>query len=164
LPNTENRTIVSGAADYAVRIHDVISGDVIGVCTCHTNRVKRCVTDPLSPSLFWSAGEDGLVIQHDMRVFHNCPSPETSTGRDVLIDLRQFIGSKAEAKCLAINPIKTELFAVGANDPYVRLYDRRIIKKADKSCHWWNEDDPNAVQYFVPGNKHLFIFFIDNSN
>jgi len=37
------------------------------------------------------------------------------------------MGVGAEAKCLAINPTRPELLAVGANDPYVRLYDRRMI-------------------------------------
>lgn len=37
------------------------------------------------------------------------------------------MGGSAEAKCLAINPVRPELIAVGANDPYVRLYDRRQI-------------------------------------
>lgn len=38
------------------------------------------------------------------------------------------IGRFGEAKCLAINPVRPELLAVGANDPYIRLYDRRMIR------------------------------------
>ena len=34
----------------------------------------------------------------------------------------------AEAKCLAVNPVRTCLLAVGANDPFVRIYDRRMVK------------------------------------
>ena len=33
-----------------------------------------------------------------------------------------------QVKSIAINPQRTEQLAVGANDPYVRLYDRRMIK------------------------------------
>ena len=33
----------------------------------------------------------------------------------------------AEAKCLAINPVRPEMLAVGANDPYVRVFDRRML-------------------------------------
>ena len=37
------------------------------------------------------------------------------------------MGNYAEAKCLAVNPLRPELIAVGANDPYVRVYDRRML-------------------------------------
>lgn len=31
-------------------------------CGCHVGRVKRLATAPDQPLLFWSAGEDGLVM------------------------------------------------------------------------------------------------------
>lgn len=31
-------------------------------CTCHVSRVKRLAMAPDQPLLFWSAGEDGLVL------------------------------------------------------------------------------------------------------
>lgn len=31
-------------------------------CSCHVGRVKRLATAPEQPLLFWSAGEDGLVM------------------------------------------------------------------------------------------------------
>ena len=57
-------------------------------------------------------------------------TPETacsSNPQNVLINLNAHMGNQAEAKCLAINPLRSELLAVGANDPYVRLYDRRML-------------------------------------
>ena len=50
-----------------------------------------------------------------------------SNPKNVLINLRAHMGQSAEAKCLAINPTRPEQLAVGANDPYVRLYDRRML-------------------------------------
>jgi hypothetical protein len=47
----------------------------------------------------------------------------------VLINLNEHVGSHAEVKCLSINPLRPELLAVGANDPYVRLYDRRMLHR-----------------------------------
>ena len=47
--------------------------------------------------------------------------------QNVLIDLNNDMGAHAEAKCLCINPLRTEQLAVGANDPYVRVYDRRML-------------------------------------
>lgn len=48
----------------------------------------------------------------------------------MIISLKNHKGALAEGKCIAINPLRTEMLAVGANDPYVRLYDRRMIKLA----------------------------------
>lgn len=31
-------------------------------CACHIGRVKRLATAPDMPTLFWSAGEDGVVM------------------------------------------------------------------------------------------------------
>lgn len=123
----------------------------MSVCSCHTARVKRVATDPNVPHLLWSAGEDGVILQHDLRTPHECSSSRSSKKqKNILIDLKCFTGSKAEAKCLAISPTQPELMAVGANDPYVRLYDRRMLKVSDDSnplC-----PPPEAVQYFVPGH------------
>ena len=70
----------------------------------------------------------------------------------------------AEAKCLAINPLQPELLAVGCNDPFVRLYDHRMlashsfseVKKNFSSSSSSSPEDaklpPGCVQYFAPGH------------
>jgi len=114
--------------------------------------------DPITPPLFWSAGEDGLILQHDLRVSHTCTSGTTKP-RNILLDLKSYIGGKGEAKCVAINPVRSELLAVGANDPYIRLYDRRMIKlqfqeNENGSLSTDSSEIPRgAVQYFVPGKE-----------
>ena len=45
---------------------------------------------------------------------------------NVLINLVNHTG-KAEIKCIAVNPTQPELLAIGANDPFVRIYDRRKL-------------------------------------
>ena len=42
--------------------------------------------------------------------------------------LNSILGKQAEAKCVSINQRRPEWIAVGANDPYVRIYDRRKVK------------------------------------
>ena len=53
-------------------------------------------------------------------------------------------------KCLTVCPTRTELIAVGANDPYVRLYDRRMISLSRPELD--QEGPCGAVAYFVPGH------------
>lgn len=60
-----------------------------------------------------------------MRAPHSCITPSTN----VLINFGPHLGRFAEAKCIAINPVRPELLAVGANDPFIRLYDRRMIRR-----------------------------------
>lgn len=57
--------------------------------------------------------------QYDLR--------ESSKRSEVLIDLTEFCGQLIEAKCLAVNPRDNNYLAVGANGPFVRLYDIRMI-------------------------------------
>ena len=65
--------------------------------------------------------------QFDLREQH---SPNEPNPHNVLINLNAYLGSRAEVKCIAINPLRPNLIAVGANDPYVRIYDRRML-----TCH-----------------------------
>ncbi|GIY84486.1 WD and tetratricopeptide repeats protein 1 [Caerostris extrusa] len=123
LPCTK-RNIVSGAADFRIRVHDIYSKETTMSCSCHGGRVKRIAVAPNLPFMFWSAAEDGIVMQFDLRTSHQC----SNTCKTVLVNLVNHLGRKAEAKCIAINPLQPELLAVGANDPYVRLYDRRMIR------------------------------------
>lgn len=123
LETTHKNNIVSGAGDGRVRIHDLISMENLLDCSCHNERVKRLAIAPCTPFMFWSGGEDGFVLQFDTRSPHMC----THVRSNVLINLTSHLGAKAKVKCIAINPLRPELLAVGANDPYVRLYDRRMI-------------------------------------
>jgi WD and tetratricopeptide repeat-containing protein 1 len=105
---------------------------------------------------------------------HECSSDHNKIG---ILSIYNYEGERIEAKCLDINQLRTEQLAVGANDPYVRLYDRRMVpslslipnhkafpelysglvfnsnsdlnrsKKAKRTL-----DD--VVQYFVPGHIH----------
>jgi WD and tetratricopeptide repeats protein 1 len=64
--------------------------------------------------------------EFDLREPDTCKSDRPT---NVLINLSEHVGSQAEVKCLSINPLRPELLAVGANDPYVRLYDRRMLHR-----------------------------------
>lgn len=64
-----------------------------------------------------------LSRQFDTREPHTCRGDT----KVLLVGLQKHMGPNAEAKSIAINPRRPEQLAVGANDVYVRLYDRRMI-------------------------------------
>ncbi|KAG9218907.1 hypothetical protein CCMSSC00406_0000979 [Pleurotus cornucopiae] len=86
------------------------------VLRCHTNRVKRIVTED-SPDLFLTVAEDGSVRQHDLRVPHtcgpggSCPAP--------------LIRCQHELSALALSPLSPYQFVVAGESPYGYLFDRR---------------------------------------
>lgn len=134
MPCTGDQVVVTGAADGYIYIHDIIGKDV--VFSSHMNgRVKKLVTTITEPNTIISAAEDGFIREFDTR--------ERSGGR-VLVDLTVHCGPSAECKCVAMNPVDSNSIAVGANDPYVRLYDRRMVKADDESCSYFA---PGHIQY-----------------
>jgi WD and tetratricopeptide repeat-containing protein 1 len=117
--------MVSSAADNMIFIYDVNTGRTTHELPVHRARVKRLTVSPDSPYLFWSSGEDGFVLQHDIR----CPANDMTR---VFISYPRCLSlptiANLEVKCLAINPARTEFLAVGCNDPYARIYDRRMVE------------------------------------
>ena len=71
--------------------------------------------------MFWSAGEDGLVLQHDLRDPGANPNVRT-----VLISLLG-LNTSLECKCVYVNPSRPWYIAVGASDHYARVFDRRML-------------------------------------
>ncbi|XP_022089925.1 WD and tetratricopeptide repeats protein 1-like [Acanthaster planci] len=168
LPNANDETLVTGAADCKVRIHSLPSQETTHAFSCHAGRVKRLAVAPSMPYMFWSAGEDGTVRQFDLRAPHTC----NDSCANVLINLNCYIGKHAECKCLAINPNRPELMAVGASDAYVRLYDVRMLSphavhfsREERLGASWRTPAPEpddsgllprgCVQYLVAGHLPL---------
>uniref|UniRef100_A0A8D0CW00 WD and tetratricopeptide repeats 1 n=1 Tax=Sander lucioperca TaxID=283035 RepID=A0A8D0CW00_SANLU len=166
LPHSGDRILITGAADTKVHVHDLTVKETIHMFSDHTNRVKRIATAPMWPNTFWSAAEDGVIRQYDLR--------ESSKRSEVLIDLTEFCGQLVEAKCLAVNPRDNNYMAVGANGPFVRLYDIRMINNYRKSmtqstsaavhtfCERQKPIPDGAGQYYVAG--HLPVKLPDYNN
>uniref|UniRef100_A0A182R0J6 WD and tetratricopeptide repeats protein 1 n=1 Tax=Anopheles farauti TaxID=69004 RepID=A0A182R0J6_9DIPT len=161
LPKRNNSIIVTGAGDSKTFVFDINrqNDQPIRECTCHIKRVKRLATSPRNVHMYWSAAEDGLVLQHDLRQPHICNGQDSN----VLIDLRSYVCGQAELKCIAINPQRSEQLAIGANDIFTRLYDRRMISpsKVDRIVDNVNYSKSNladniakdgCVKYFCPGH------------
>lgn len=149
-PHTRDKFIASGAADSNVYIHDVTYNEKIHSFSCNS-RVKRLACTTAAPHNLWSASEDGIVREFDIRE----ASPK------VLIDLTKACGDNAECKCIALNQMHPNMLAVGANDPYVRLYDRRMIKSFNSNLTKSQKRNDNmhhacdgCATYFIPGHLH----------
>lgn len=165
LPQSQDSKVATGAGDSYVYIFDVNKGaEPIWSCHCHTQRIKRLATAPENPYMLWSSGEDGYVLQFDIREPHSC----SSQSKVVLLDLRDQIYKNIEVKCVAINPRRPELLAVGLNDPYARVYDRRMIslrnimRQGDVQTIGTDASEgdnvpKNCATYFCPGHfkKHI---------
>jgi len=147
LPGTEDGLLATGAGDCRVCVLNLETGSVVRQVAGHQGRVKRLATAGDTPGLVWSGAEDGLVRQWDLR------EKWSAENSNVLVNLTNQAGRGAEVKCVTVCPSRTELVAVGANDPYVRVYDRRMIScgPLDTSCDPC-EDNTGAVAYFVPGH------------
>lgn len=152
LPCTNSHSIVSAAADSTIRVHCTNTLMCTRSFTCHTRRVKRLSVSSQSPHLIWSGSEDGTVRQFDLREPHSCSSVKPCA--NVIINLTENIGPASEVKCIEVHSIYPELLAVGGSDPFVRLYDRRIIKSRTKNGTSQSDSPPTAgcVAYFAPGH------------
>ena len=146
--NHEN-LLVTAAADSKLILHDLCTHSHLMVCDCHRQRVKKLATTSHDSNLFWSAGEDGLVLQTDIRTNHVCN--EIGKLANVLIDLKTHSSSSAKVTSIACNPVRTEQIAVGSNDQFVRLYDRRMIRPIEIASTADNLPT-DCVKYFSIGN------------
>jgi len=147
VPGSDDGLLASGAGDCRICVLNTETRAVVKTVVGHQGRVKRLGVAEDSPGLVWSGGEDGVVRQWDIR------EKWSQDNANVLVNLTNTVGGSSEVKCISVCPSRTELVAVGANDPYVRIYDRRMITctSLDTSCEP-REGDTGAVAYFVPGH------------
>ncbi|KAI0978687.1 hypothetical protein GJ496_007039 [Pomphorhynchus laevis] len=122
-PQTDCRKILSGAADGKICVNDVSYPNSVATLYGPSNRIKQLAVAEESPFSVWSGSEDGTVWEHDYR--------ERESGR-ILINLTYYplwyASSHNPIKSIAINPVRNELLAVGSVGPYVRVFDRRMLK------------------------------------
>ncbi|KAL0422944.1 UNVERIFIED_CONTAM: Serine/threonine-protein kinase ATR [Sesamum latifolium] len=121
MPYTDDQSIVTCAADGQVRhaqIRD--SGVVTKVLAKHHGRVHKLAVEPGSPHIFYTCGEDGLVLHIDLRtgsatrLFTCKPMPSQS------------YFSTVHLNAITIDPRNPNLFAVGGSDQFARLFDIRL--------------------------------------
>eukprot|EP00088_Acartia_fossae_P021223 TRINITY_DN22710_c0_g1_i3.p1 TRINITY_DN22710_c0_g1~~TRINITY_DN22710_c0_g1_i3.p1 ORF type:complete len:725 (+),score=174.66 TRINITY_DN22710_c0_g1_i3:148-2322(+) len=120
IPHSGDSTIVTGSQDSRVCLVDVEKQRSVQHAALCVGRVKRLAVSQETPGIFWSASEDGTVMQWDTR------EKWTEATTSILIDLNVHC-ARAEVKCIAVNPVRDNILAIGANDQFIRLYDRRKL-------------------------------------
>ncbi|CAB4039733.1 DDB1- and CUL4-associated factor 8-like, partial [Paramuricea clavata] len=122
MPNTNDSIIVTCARDGQVRAGYLSS---IGSCNGtkplaqHRDGAHKLSIEPGSPNILLSCGEDGQIIEVDLRI---------DEGNRMLL-CRNEKNARIPLYSIFINPAKHEEFAVGGRDHRCRVYDRRYIQE-----------------------------------
>ena len=62
------------------------------------------------------------------------------------------MGGSTQCKCISINPTRPEQIAVGAMDPYARIYDTRVCSLRRSAKQEVQYGDPSCLAHFAPGH------------
>lgn len=160
LPQNENKAIISGGIDGLVEVHKLTDDFRYQASSeklyCHNLSVKYIETEPKSPYLFFSAGDDGCVRQYDSRLKNwgcnsviNTFNPVGSMYNSSNCLLQYKNGVKIHS--VRVNPVDTQLIAVTNNSNKVHVYDRRMMSLKCPSIG--DVEDPQSIASFCP--EHL---------
>eukprot|EP01041_Mallomonas_annulata_P008393 gene8393-17307_t len=136
LPNTNDQFLVTGAMDGAVALHELDASKRTHVKSqvypCHRGQVKYVETEPQSPHVFFSASDDSHVRQYDTRLpYCGCTSYENgAVGLGALFPSMNSLIREPMAggiRSVRVCPVDVNLLLIACGDPFVRLYDRRML-------------------------------------
>lgn len=126
MPYTDDRSIVTCAADGQVRLAQILEcGQVeTKLLGRHGDQAHKLAIEPASPYIFYSCGEDGLVHHFDLRTPVGTPSMtcQCLSSQGLVPYIRLYT--------IAIDPRNPNLFAVGGSNVCAQLYD---IRKSSSS-------------------------------
>lgn len=152
MPYTNDKTIVTCAADGEVRHTQILQGGAVSTVMLaqHEGRAHKLAIEPGSPHIFYSCGEDGLVQHFDLR---------TQSATKIIV-CKPFQDKSAympivHLNAIAIDPRNPNHIVIAGSDEYARLYDIRNYK--------WNgsSDFGHSTDCFCPphliGDEQLGI-------
>ncbi|CAN4107319.1 unnamed protein product [Withania somnifera] len=124
MPYTDDRSIVTCAADGQVRLAQILEHGKVEtkLLAKHQGRAHKLAIEPASPHIFYTCGEDGLVQHIDLRT-------DTATELFTCQPLRvRGYMSILHLNAITIDPRKPYLFAVAGSDEFARIFDIRKYK------------------------------------
>ncbi|GMF45015.1 unnamed protein product [Phytophthora lilii] len=161
VPGTDDHVLASGAMDNDVRVHYApFRADASKLFRVHRDRVKAIAASWAAPKLFWTAAEDGLVYQFDLRALPRtggrCETPDAS---GVLINLgRDRNGRVLRGMGMAVHPLDPTNVALACGDFYTRLYDRRMLRVQQHMSSARSAGATVPMEVFAPPHLHLDAF------
>ncbi|XP_010431782.1 PREDICTED: DDB1- and CUL4-associated factor 8-like [Camelina sativa] len=148
MPFSDDRSIVTSAADKQVRHSKILESGQVETCLLgkHQGPVHKLAVEPGSPFSFYTCGEDGVVKHFDLRTR---VATNLFTCKEAKFNLVVYLHA------IAVDPRNPGLFAVAGMDEYARVYDIRSYR----SEGWYNFTQP--VDHFCPdhliGSDHVGI-------
>ncbi|KAL7754094.1 hypothetical protein RI367_000074 [Sorochytrium milnesiophthora] len=128
MPQTSDTVVATCSLDGRVKVHDLFytasRAKTRHTYSCHSESVKRLVTEPDNPHLLFSCSEDSTVRQFDLRESHDCSSSSLACGRP-LIDYSR---NRVEFNTLTMDAYATQYLAVAGSTSYVYVHDRRFLR------------------------------------
>ncbi|KAH7464804.1 WD and tetratricopeptide repeats protein 1 [Phytophthora ramorum] len=158
VPGTDDHVLASGAMDNDVRVHYApFREDSSKVFRVHKDRVKDIGTSWAVPKVFWTAAEDGLVYQFDLRALPRtsgtCETPDTS---GVLINLgRDRNGRVLRGMGITTHPLDPSKVVLACGDFYTRMYDRRMLRVQQHMSSARTAGATEPAEVFAPPHLHL---------
>mgnify|MGYP002387397095 CR=1 FL=1 len=116
----------------------------------HADDVEGVAASPDDPTLFWSAGGDGVIVEYDTRTLTGGSGRAPTNGRDIIV-LKYPVTTPAMTRApphygvmtehllegrgaavgkfrsIAVSPTNGNHLLAACSDPFVRLYDRRML-------------------------------------
>eukprot|EP00245_Coleochaete_scutata_P006095 TRINITY_DN20231_c0_g1_i1.p1 TRINITY_DN20231_c0_g1~~TRINITY_DN20231_c0_g1_i1.p1 ORF type:complete len:558 (+),score=89.12 TRINITY_DN20231_c0_g1_i1:65-1675(+) len=149
MPHSDDRTVVTAAADGQVRVGLVREDGAVETkrLAKHKGRAHKIAIEPGSGRTFYSCGEDAVVRRFDLR-------ERTSS---VLFKCREEAESRVvRLNCIFINPRRPEYFALGGDDEYARVYDiRRLNNDFSNPARPVDKFAPRHLVGNQDGNIHI---------
>ncbi|GMF52632.1 unnamed protein product [Phytophthora fragariaefolia] len=144
--------------DRDVRVHYApFRADSSKLFRLHKGRVKDLAVSAGAPKLFWSAAEDGLVFQFDLRALPRTGgSCDTRDASGALINLgKDRRGGELRAMGMAVHPLDPTKVALACGDFYSRLYDRRMLRVQQHVSAARSAGATVPTEVFAPPHLHL---------
>eukprot|EP00931_Biecheleriopsis_adriatica_P118296 TRINITY_DN93733_c0_g1_i1.p1 TRINITY_DN93733_c0_g1~~TRINITY_DN93733_c0_g1_i1.p1 ORF type:complete len:558 (+),score=100.81 TRINITY_DN93733_c0_g1_i1:30-1676(+) len=115
--------LVSCSMDGTVRLVDAVAGSLVSVWHAHQRAANKVVVDPQDANLALSCGGDGKVKQMDRR----SKTSHVLLDWDLRWDGRSMGVSGPDINSMASSLLRPELLALGGDDAFIWLYDRRKL-------------------------------------
>ena len=132
MPFSNERTLVSCAADGQVRVSEVKDDGEVETrgLVQHRGRAHKLAIDHTSPHLVLSTGEDGYVHQIDTRMGQGATELVRVQGPRKVdapdggsVRWNRVVGQNS----IALHPANPNYFCTGGDDPICRIWDRRRL-------------------------------------